>query len=235
MRPTVVICLAALAAVLPPAHTQQRSWLPIEPGLTWTYRGHVRWTGSDQRVHGDSIKWTMKIVAVRTGPNARAALVRGWVLSLAWHEPSKKPAYSALIERGGQLFHVAAQDSASAAALLESAVRTGAPPPASSDLVLDSTLAVGRVYGRDSVTSKRDDSIYGWRVASERAISAPASWNAGAARVQRMTLEYRSLPDHQSIDVVRGVGITRFVYSHHGTVADTDVRLVSVTRTVARD
>jgi hypothetical protein len=123
MRPTVVICLAALAAVLPPARAQQRSWLPIEPGLTWTYRGRVRWTGSDQRVHGDSITWRMKIVAVRTGPNVRAALVRGWVQDLAWHEPSKKPVYSALIERGGQLFHVAAQDSASAAALFDSAAR----------------------------------------------------------------------------------------------------------------
>lgn len=195
MARTLAICLAVLAGRVAPADAQQRASFPLEPGLTWTYRGYVRWAGSDQRVHGDSITWTTKIVVVRTGPAARAALVRGWVQDLAWHEPSKQPAYGVLILRGGQLYHIAADDSVGATVLVESSVRAGAPAPERSGLVFDSTVAIGRVAGRDTVT-----------------------------------VEYRSLPDYQAIDLVPGVGITRFVYVHHGTVAETDVRLRSVRR-----
>lgn len=195
MRQQAVIYLVALAASAASADAQQRPPFPIEPGLTWTYRGYIRWTGSDQRVHGDSITWTTKIISVRTGPTARAALVRGWVQDLAWHEPSKKPGYSVLVVRDGQLYHVAAQDSAGASVLVESFVRASAPPPELTDLVLDSAVANGRVLGRDTVT-----------------------------------VEHRSLPDYQLIDLVPGVGITRFVYTHHGTVAETDVRLRSIRR-----
>ena len=228
MRQPVVVCLLSLAAAVP-GRAQQRSSFPIEPGLTWTYRGHVRWTGSDRRVHSDSITWTTKIISVRAGPNARAALVRGWVQDLAWHDPSKKPAFSALIERKGQLYQVAAEDSAGAVALLETATASNAPPELD-DLVLDSALVAGTVYGRDSVTSKRDDTMYGWYVASDSVVAALAAWKATSARVRRVTLEHRTQPDYQRIDFVPGVGITRFVYSHHGTVAETDVRMLSVTR-----
>jgi hypothetical protein len=229
MRYPVVVGFAVLAAGAASAAGQGSSF-PLEPGLTWTYRGYVSWTGSNGQVHGDSVTWTTTIIAVRTGPNARAALVRGWVQDLAWHEPTKKATYSALMLRRGRLYRVAAQDSADAAEVMESAVGAGASPPDLSNLVLDSALVVEAVYGRDSVTSKRDDNLYGWYVASDRVIAAPTRWKAAKTRVRRVTLEYRSQPDYQRIDFVPGVGITRFVYSHHGTVAEADVRLVSVKR-----
>ena len=230
MRPTAGIWLVALAAVAAPAAAQRRTTFPIEPGLTWTYRGHVRWTGSDRRVHRDSMTWTMKIVAVRTGPDVRAALIHGWVQELAWHEPSKKPTYSVLVARAGRVYQLPAPDSAAAGTFVESSVRPGALAPEPGRLVLDSALTIGLVYGRDSVTSKRDDKMYGWYVASDRVVSAPASWRVASARVRRVTLEYRSLPDYQLIEFVPGVGITRFVFSHRGTGAETDVRLVAVAR-----
>ena len=230
MRPAGVIGLVALAAYTASAEAQQRSPLPIEPGLTWTYRGYVRWTGPDGRVGGDSIRWTMKIVSVRTGPNARSAVVRGWVQDLAWHTPSKEPAYSLLVLRAGRLYHISTPDSAQAVALSETAIQANTSPPELSHMVLDSALTIGGVYGRNDSTSKRDDAMYGWHGLSERSVRAPAGWNAGTARVRCVTFEYRTLPDYQSIDVVSGVGITRFVYSHHGTIAEADVRLISVRR-----
>ena len=229
MRRSVLVCLLSSAAAVP-AHGQQRSSFPIEPGLTWTYRGQVRWTGTDGRTHAASITHTMTIVSVETGPNARAALVRGWVQDLARYEQSNKRAFSALVGRGGRLYHVVARDSADAVALATTAVRDDAPPPELETLVLDSALVVGAVYGRDSVTSKRDDNMYGWHVASDRVVGARAAWQPTGARVRHVTLEYRTQPDYQRIEYVPGVGITRFVYSHHGTVAEADVQLVSLQR-----
>ena len=37
---------------------------------------------------------------------------------------------------------------------------------------------------------------------------------------------YRSLPDHQIMEIAEGLGIVRYVYEHHGTVASVDARLV---------
>jgi hypothetical protein len=155
--------------------------------------------------------------------------VRGWVQDLAWYEQSNQTAFSALVDRGGRLYHVPARDSADAAEVVRAAVRADALSELD-HLVLDSVLVVGAVYGRDSVTSKRDDTMYGWYVASNRVVGAPAAWQATGKRVRRVTLEYRTQPDYQRIEFAPGVGITRFVYSHQGTVAEADVRLVSVQR-----
>jgi hypothetical protein len=220
------LAFAALACGVLAAE-QKPTVFPLEPGLTWTYRGRVRWTGTDRRVHSDSLQWTMRIVTVRTTPNAQAALVRGWVQQLAWHEPGKSAQYTALLFRDRRLYTLTTADSASAAEVLDDALKSGAPMPSASQLLIDSTLTVDHIYGQEP---KRDDFMYAWHVASVTSVAAHPAWKAGSGRVQRVRLESRTLPDHQFIDFVPGVGITRFVYSHHGTVADTDVRLVSVTR-----
>jgi len=39
-------------------------------------------------------------------------------------------------------------------------------------------------------------------------------------------LEYWSNPDNAQFAFVPGVGITKYAYHHHGTVADTELQLV---------
>jgi hypothetical protein len=36
------------------------------------------------------------------------------------------------------------------------------------------------------------------------------------------------MPDHHFLDIVPGLGITRYLYGHHGTVAESEVKLISV-------
>lgn len=40
-------------------------------------------------------------------------------------------------------------------------------------------------------------------------------------------LIFRTNPDHQILEFTPGTGITAYVYSHHGTLAGVDVKLVS--------
>jgi hypothetical protein len=39
-------------------------------------------------------------------------------------------------------------------------------------------------------------------------------------------MEYWTLPDDQKIELVPGLGVLSYRYHHHGTLADTDLRLV---------
>jgi hypothetical protein len=52
--------------------------------------------------------------------------------------------------------------------------------------------------------------------------------------VDSYSLAYRTLPDDTKIDFVPGVGIVTYEYHHHGTVADTEVKLVEFHRTDER-
>jgi hypothetical protein len=213
----------------PPLHPQRpHAAVPLEAGRTWEYRGSARWTGPDQRVDSAPIRWTMRILAVRDGSDRRAALVRGWIQELAWYEPDRTPGYSVLVARGNRLYHIDAADSAGAFQALQRAVAPGATPPEGSELIVDSALAVGRLYGQIQGRGDRADTFYAWYVESREPIHPPEAWSAASPTALQWRLVYRTMPDHQVLDLVPGVGVTHYTYGHHGTVADADVRLVSV-------
>lgn len=50
-------------------------------------------------------------------------------------------------------------------------------------------------------------------------------WSGGKSASKGWELVYRSAPDHAIVRIVPGVGITSYVYEHHGTVASVDVHL----------
>src|SRR5437763_9177397 len=143
-----LLVLRVLLAPSPQSAQASQAPLPLDSGRTWQYRGSARWTGLDQRVDSASIRWTMQILATRGGPDLRGALVRGWIQELAWYHPGQTPGYSLLLARGHRLYHVSTSDSARALLTLERAVEPGAPPPQGWELIVDSTLAVGHLYGQ---------------------------------------------------------------------------------------
>lgn len=200
---------------------------PLIPGQTWQYGGSARWAGPNQTVDSGRIQWTMKILAVRDGSTARGALVRGWIQELAWYHPGRSPGYSLLLARGRRLYHVAAYDSATALDTLERALAPGAPLPQGAELIVDSALTVGHLYGQSAERGDRPDTFYAWYVESRDAIPARPGWSLDSATVVQWRLVYRTMPDHQFLDLVPGLGITHYVYGHHGTVADSDVTLMS--------
>jgi hypothetical protein len=47
-----------------------------------------------------------------------------------------------------------------------------------------------------------------------------------AVEHEEYSLEFRTNPDDTEFSFVPGIGITKYNYHHHGTVADTELRLV---------
>jgi hypothetical protein len=170
----------------------------------------------------------MECLAVRSRNGLLAALVRGWVSQLRWYAPGDHSTFSVLIEYHERLYVVDAADSASAVASITLALRTDPRELSTRSAVIDSGLAAGRLYGGEPDRGDRPDADYAWHVEVPISIADSAPWRRLALVPMGWRIAYRTLPDHEVLDFVPGVGITRYVYSHHGTVADTDVRLVAV-------
>ena len=94
-------------------------------------------------------------------------------------------------------------------------------------LLLVLPLAQGKEWGDDS---KREDHWYRWYVEDGR----PRRWwvkgFATAHPLPTWRIAYRTCPEHEVMEIAEGLGITRYIYEHHGTVASADVRLISFTR-----
>ncbi|HKP30790.1 MAG TPA: hypothetical protein VJU15_15365 [Gemmatimonadales bacterium] len=132
-----------------------------------------------------------------------------WPTALAWWDPSKQPDTTRILCVGDKVYHMD---------------RENIRAPNDDDLLLSFPLATQKLYGRD--TKARDDTFYAWYV--ESAVGADSAMiRLGAARADSaFTITYRSLPEHQVLVFVRGLGIVEYTYRHHGTVANANARLV---------
>ena len=93
-------------------------------------------------------------------------------------------------------------------------------------LFLDLPLHQGMCFGRDP-EGKRNDVFYCW------AIEQPTTGLIKNVRgipsnkqFTTFTVSYRANTDHTYVDFVPGIGITSFVFGHHGTVSEVAVNLV---------
>ena len=99
--------------------------------------------------------------------------------------------------------------------------------PQTAEALLELPLAVGRKWDQDPA---REDTWYCWCVERAQATGLSIGGFASRGPLKTYRLAYRTCPDHQLLDIVPGLGIVRFVYNHHGTVASSDVRLISFSR-----
>jgi hypothetical protein len=209
-----------LAAVTAVASCPQ---LPLAPETSWTYRAEVAWTLADSdSVQRKTILWTTTVLTLETRDSINVATVKDWPTGLAWWEPNQPDGRSILLCAAGRIYHIKPLDGISVA--LVDSLLTGLRQPSSDELILRFPLHSSDLFGRDA--ADREDTLYAWYVESAQSIPD------GLARMQAglsdslYTLAYRSLPDHQLVDFVPGLGITRYVYGHHGTVAQADAVLV---------
>lgn len=212
-RPALLPSLLwALAGIAPCAG------LPLEPQTSWTYRARVAWTTPGTSVvRRRIITWTTIIETVQTSDSVTVATVRDWPTGLAWWTPGQASEISVILCRADRLYHLSAAD-ASPAAVADSLL-AGRRAPSLDELILQLPLHTGDLFGRDQ--GDRDDTFYAWYVDSV----APAAKGDSV-----FTLTYRTVPDHQRVRFVPGLGITEYAYMHHGTVAEVDATLIAFRR-----
>jgi hypothetical protein len=202
--------------------------IPLEKGTRWTYEGKVETTllGS-AKVYSTNISWVMEVVDSMENTNARAAVISGTPDELAWYEPGQVPGYSVLLNFSNHVYRFPAKTLQQASSLmLEMANEPGKFFPKAEDVDdwFALPLAKDKRWGGDL---QREDGWYCWRVEDEHLSKLRIKGCADKHAFPIYTLAYRTNPDHQVLDIAPGLGITRFIYVHHGTVASADVRLVA--------
>lgn len=148
--------------------------------------------------------------------------LKGHPSDLAWYEEGKPPSEYAIIQLDNRLYRA---DMAILKRLkdrsdtLQNLVR-------SDQIIFDFPLAPDKKFCEPEHID-RADSMYCWIVGQD---PQTLSWQIDGIPSSKTILEYTlsmaTLPDHSVTYFAPGVGITRYVYVHHGTISEVDVRLV---------
>jgi len=218
-----VIAVVSVATGLGPR--PPRPPVPLEQGTVWVYEGQVSWTvPNSAEVRSAPLRWVAEVVESFDTLECRAALVRGWPDELAWYEPGQNPGLTLVVMYGNRVFTRGVQGEPEAreavAKLSREAERVLL---ADSDVFLDLPLAKSKRWGGDP---GRADTLYCWFVEDVREGPLRVRGCPSSAIYTTYTVAYRTLPDHQVVEIAPGLGIVRYEYEHHGTVACADVRLV---------
>jgi hypothetical protein len=226
---TLVLAIAVAVGVLCAAAQTDSSAdpFPFTEGTYWVYQGFVRY-GIDGNENGAQAKvnWRMEIVRVLRRDDAKAAIVRGFPRDLNWSTGRAVPRESMLVRTNEGKFYLIDADSAAAA---EQKFRD--PQIAlrdfleGDDLWFQLPLAEGKkLCGQDGTS--RDDGMYCWAVEAPEQVSLDGVKGLTAKSATAYWVVYRTNPDDCETELIPGVGMIRYGYHHHGTIADTELELV---------
>lgn len=202
---------------------------PLVKGNYWVYRGLTRWTPENSHeVRENVITCRMEVVNTLRKGNLRAAVLKGHPQDLAWYQDGKEAGDYLIVRVGAERFYLYTYSmNKVVAALRESGPGAKSTVPEDpQSLFLDLPLKLWKRFGEPEMV-ERPDGWYCWVV--EEITRRHFADVAGIPPEKQWTefqLALRSLPDHQIVNFVPGIGITRYRYAHHGTVSQADVHLV---------
>jgi hypothetical protein len=201
--------------------------LPLAPGTVWIYAGTVKWTNAEtQRVEEKSVDWKVEVGERLSRGHVNAAVLRGHPSDLAHYREGRAPGTYLVVRVGPGKYYLLRGRRAQ-----EALERLRDPNDLLHNLVhedeifLDLPLVPGKVFGEAGQLTRQDAS-YVWVVEEERAATLEGVKGLRGGRRTVFRLLYRTLPDREELEFVPEVGITRYRYVHHGTVAEADARLV---------
>ena len=171
------------------------------------------------------VSWQMEIREVLARGGVTVAVVKGHPLDLVWYEEGRDRGDYLIVRLDPQQYYLLEGDRVpeTLARLRDAAdpLRNLVRPE---ELFLSGPLVPAKRYG-GADARPRGDGHYAWLV--EGAWPVRLAGRSGPQRLYRVAL--RTAPEQTLVDFVPGVGMTRFFYTHYGTVAEADLRLVKYT------
>jgi hypothetical protein len=202
-------------------------YFPLGKGTTWTYDADIEYTGSNTAqpappsVHKKHLLYEIRVLEHVKGDGYEAALLDGYPSDLSWYEEGQTRSRSIVMRTGTNNYFRLTGDKVDELWKELQTGHFGYHEELSGDaLILQAPLEVGMRFGDLSQTAR---SRYCWVVEG----TAPVKGIEGTSGVgTAYSLVFRTSPDHTLLDFLPGVGITRFEYGHHGTVANAVLTLL---------
>jgi hypothetical protein len=219
----VISCALLRAQKSTPADSGE--FFPFSVGTYWVYKGTVRWDDPEEQKPGSAeVTWKMIVQRVIRKKGIVAAVVTGFPADLDWSAGTTEPKPWLILETDKrQVYYLNLGPDFDLAKL------------DGDDQVFDKFLVVDNLLLEwplkqdakfcDGEAKKRDDGMYCWVVAQSKTKKLDSIRGAPSEEQPVFQLEFRTLPDDTTMELVPGVGLVSYQYHHHGTVADTELQL----------
>jgi hypothetical protein len=202
---------------------QQSEYFPLAEGTSWIYKGAVKWTESVNKVKKSKITWKMNVEKRLKNGSYEIAVMKGHPADLCWYEPGKGPSRYLIVWKDNKYYEIRIYNDFDKLISDEAYLSTKTN---FNTLFLVVPLKKDMEFGNDP-DIQREDRMYEWVVDDEQRGNLSHVTGVRKTRFTKYTLMYRTNPDHQIVEFVPQIGITHYIYQHHGTVSEVDVRLTA--------
>lgn len=205
----------------------EHRFLPLVPGTYWVYQGTVEW-GPDSDTDKSTttnVSLTSKVERVFENSEFTMAVVSGFPSDQDWATGQVEPKRSLLIENRKHEVFLDALPPNFDFAKLEKDPAALANLISEDNLLFRWPLKKGLKFG-DAESVKRDDDMYCWIVLEQQRKNLDEIKGLDSRQAEVSLLRYATNPDDTEMELSPGIGVLRYEYHHHGTVANTSLRLV---------
>ena len=201
-------------------------FFPLTPGTWWLYRGTVTW--SDQQTEKDAhadVNLKMTVEKVIQKPEFLIAVLSGFPRDLDWATGEVAAMPWLLIETTRHEVFLNPLPPDFDYAKLDKDAATLEKFLAEDNLLFRWPLKQGMKFG-DAESIRRDDGHYCWAVTKQETKKPGDVKGLSSKFAEVFLLQYVTNPDDTEMEISPGIGILKYQYHHHGTVAETDLSLV---------
>lgn len=227
----LLLCGLILTAVLSALAGSERipeSFFPIAEGTAWVYQGVVRWGryGSDDTREREVV-WKMETGQVIRNGALVAAVLKGFPADLNWTTGNPDPRDSLLVVNGGNHYYfVNPLHFRSALIRVQAELEPLKGLMTETDLLFQLPLTQGEKFcGADVIDRVENASMFCWHVGPELPIDLRGVKGVSPSRRPSYDIHYLTVVDETEVQIVPGVGITRYEYHRHTSPADTILNL----------
>jgi len=221
-----VLCAVAFNGLYATKRPTSTEFFPFSVGTYWLYKGTVRYEDSEEGMPASTdVTWKMSVERVIRKQGLVAAVVRGYPSDLDWTAGTTEAKPWLILE-----------DEKHRVFLENLGPEFDLSKLSGDERVFDKFLADDNLFFQwpmkqgakhcDEESKKRDDGMYCWVVSGLETKKLETIKGAPPAEQTVYELQYRTMPDDTTVELVQGIGVLRYEYHHHGTTADTELRLV---------
>ena len=222
--------VSAWASGTPSPNLDEPTAFPLTTGTYWLYRGPVQWQPAsppDSESVEKVLSCKMEVTETIQRGHVLGAVVKGHPMDLAWYEEGKAPGDYLIVRVSEHQFYLlTGQRMQDALVKLRDKDDDLIDLVRDDELFLDLPLSEGKVFGEAFQITRQDGSYY-WIVEGEAHVRvADVKGVPAGTTATEYQLAFLARTDSQRVGYVPGIGFTRYAYVHHGSVAETDLKLI---------